>query len=79
MRYLEKSFSVALGASKAYRDNWETTFGKTTEPSADLLWNDWHKHVLGCARCLPSGGHESACADGIKLREAWRAAHAANP
>lgn len=28
MKYLEGSFSVHPGASKAYRDNWEKVFGK---------------------------------------------------
>lgn len=28
MKYLEKSFSVHMGKSEAYRDNWETIFGR---------------------------------------------------
>ena len=28
MKYLEKSFSVRVGESQQYRDNWERTFGK---------------------------------------------------
>ena len=28
MKYLEKSFSVRVGESQDYRDNWERMFGK---------------------------------------------------
>lgn len=32
MQYQNKSFSVAMGTTKEYRDNWDKIFGKKEEP-----------------------------------------------
>ena len=43
MKYSQKSFTVAAGASKAYRDNWDEVFGKKEPVLAD--------RVIGCTEC----------------------------
>lgn len=36
MEYLKKSFTVALGKSKAFRDNYDAVFGKRSKYSAEV-------------------------------------------
>jgi hypothetical protein len=41
MKYLESSFSVNMGASDAYRENYEQVFGKKEKPPREEKQESW--------------------------------------